>query len=260
MESVLNDSFCHLNLGAISNEVSVHTSRTLMLRDLTLVLERVPSNAATEAYERVIFEENILSKPTHSTRARSSHYLTALYYLDAGESIFRLLRYCWCRDNVGRPMLAFLTATTRDRLLREMTPTMLEKPFNALLAPAETAEAIRHRFPDRFKPSTLLATAQRLASSWEQAGYLSGRASKRRVTPSVTPTVLTYALTIGYLSGFRGRSLFDTLGAKLLDRSPDDLMSLARDASKEGWLRFKEAGDIIEITFPELFAATRISM
>lgn len=237
----------------------VHTSRTMMFRELVLLFENVPPDAPAEAYPTMIVDRNALGKPTQSTRARTAGFLTELYFLNPHEPVFRLFRHCWIQDSAGRPMLAFLTAATRDPLLRDMTPFALERPLNTLVSPTDIADAIRWTFPNRFRPSTLIATAQRLASSWTQAGYLSGKVSKRRVKPSVTPTVLTYALAIGYLSGVRGRSLFDTAWANLLDRSADELRTLTRDASKEGWLRLKEAGEVAEVTFPELFAATGIS-
>ena len=43
-----------------------------------------------------------------------------------------------------------------------------------------------------------------------------------------------------------------TINVSLLDRSPAEVMELATEASKQGWLRLKAAGSVIEITFPGL--------
>jgi hypothetical protein len=37
-----------------------------------------------------------------------------------------------------------------------------------------------------------------------------------------------------------------------LDRSPAEVSSLAIEASKQGWINFKSAGVVVEITFPGL--------
>src|SRR5262249_2025324 len=99
------------------------------------------------------------------------------------------------------------------------------------------------------------STARNLASSWSQAGYLKGRAKKIRTQPHITPGVVAFALLIGYLCGLRGSLLFDCIWMRLLDRTINTVMDLTMEASKQGWLRFKAAGSIIEISFPGLLTA-----
>jgi hypothetical protein len=104
---------------------SVHTSRTMMLDELSLVLEKVSATARPHAYLSAIVEENVLGKPTQTTRQSTAKRLTELYGLDPACSLFRLLRQFWASDKDGRPMVAFLVAAARDPLLREATPWVL---------------------------------------------------------------------------------------------------------------------------------------
>ncbi len=67
-----------------------------------------------------------------------------------------------------------------------------------------------------------------------------------------TPQVVTYSLALGYLCGLRGKLLLDSFWAGLLDRAPAELMDLTMEASRQGWLRVKAAGSVVEITFPGL--------
>jgi hypothetical protein len=76
--------------------------------------------------------------------------------------------------------------------------------------------------------------------------------AKQRTPPTVTSQVATYALILGYLAGLRGRMLLDSSWARLLDRSPAEVTELAAESSKQGWLRLKAAGSIVEVTFPTL--------
>ncbi|HEV3258317.1 MAG TPA: BREX system P-loop protein BrxC, partial [Gemmataceae bacterium] len=95
-------------LGFRDGTASVHTSRTMMLEELTLLLEQVSSDAPAAAYEAAIVEENVCGKPTQTTRQRTAKRLTELYALDPSTTVFRLLRYFWPAEPASRPMLAFL--------------------------------------------------------------------------------------------------------------------------------------------------------
>ena len=226
-----------------------------MLGELNLIFDGVPVEATASRYREAIVEGNLLGKATRSTRLRTTEHLTALYALDPGKTLFRLLRHFWAVDRVGRPMLAFLAASGRDLLLRDSTDFVLAVPRGQGVDAAGIAQFLNERYPSRFKPTTVQSTSQNLASSWTQAGYLTGKVAKRRGEPVVTPQVASYSLAIGYLTGLRGRLLLGSVWARLLDRTSSEVMELAAEASKQGWLRLKAAGAVVEITFPELLTA-----
>jgi hypothetical protein len=239
-------------LGFREGATSVHTSRTMMLDELSLVLDRVPATAKAEAYVTAIVEENALGKPTQTTRKRTAQRLGELYGLDPACPLFRLLRHYWPTDPASRPMLAFLAAAARDAVVREATPFVVAVAVGTAVTPEQIAKHLEEKYPKRFQTSTALATAQRLASSWGQAGYLVGKVKKNRSRPVVTPVVATFALLLGYLSGVRGKMLLDTPWTRLLDRTPAEIADLAVEASRQGWLNYKAAGTVVEITFPGL--------
>jgi hypothetical protein len=240
------------DLGFRSSVGSVHLSRTVMLGELSLVLDGVPAASPASRYREAIVEENLLGKATRSTRLKTAEHLTALYALDPSVALFRLLRFFWGTGQEGKPMLAFLAASGRDWLLRDSTDAILAVPEGQAVTADEISHALGERYPARFGPSTLHATAQRLASSWTQAGYLTGKVAKRRTQPVVTPQVTAYALVLGYLSGLRGKLLLDSVWTRLLDRKPAEVRDLAAEASRQGWLRLKAAGAVVEVTFPGL--------
>ena len=146
----------------------------------------------------------------------------------------------------------FLLASARDPLLRDATPFVVGVKLNELIGPQAIGEHLAHQYPNRFGQTTLLATAQRLASSWTQAGYLRGKVKKSRVKPNVTPVVISYAILLGYLCGLRGKLLLDSPWTRLLDCSPSEILDLTHEASKQGWLRYKGAGAVVEIAFSGL--------
>src|SRR5262249_12433846 len=124
-----------------------------------------------------------------------------------------------------------------------------------VITPGAVAEQLNRLFPSRFQGSTLLATAQRLASTWAQTGFLRGKVVKRRSRELVTPATVAFALVLGYLCGLRGKLLLDCQWTRLLDRTPGEVADLAMEASRQGWLRYKSSGAVVEITFPGLLTA-----
>lgn len=240
------------SLGFREGATSVHTSRTMMLDELSLLLAKVSANGKAASYFSAIVDDNALGKPTKTTRQRTAKRLEELYSLDPTCALFRLLRHFWHADQAGRPMLALLAAAARDPLLRETTPFVLGIAAGERVTPEDIAKHLNEKYPKRFQASTALATAQRLASSWAQAGYLAGKVKKTRSRPTVTPVVAAFAVLLGYLCGFRGKLLLDSTWTRLLDRSPADLTELVIEASRQGWLNYKAAGSVVEITFPGL--------
>ena len=59
-----------------------HTSRTMMLEELSRVLEATNQDARRADYAAAIIDGNCLSKPTASTRRLSNQRLGELYGLD----------------------------------------------------------------------------------------------------------------------------------------------------------------------------------
>ncbi len=69
-----------------------------------------------------------------------------------------------------------------------------------------------------------------------------------------TPIVVAFALLLGYILGARGRALFETLWAKVLDLGTDELIRLATDAKRIGYLNLKASGGVVEVSFSHLLS------
>ncbi len=228
------------------------TSRTLMLAELRRLLVVAPALATTDDLRHAVVEENALMKPTRDTRAVSFRYLRDRYALDPRVTVYRALRELWDEDGVAQPLLALLSASTRDPLIRATAPTVLPATVGAMLPPEALAAAITAAFPDSYGPGTLIETARRLASSWQQAGHLSGRANKVRAQATSRPTAVAYALLLGHLCGARGEGLFQTLWTQLLDAPGHTVRDQAAEASRLGWIEYRQAGAVTEVGFRHL--------
>ena len=240
------------NLGFRNGPFTVHTSRTMMFKELEELLDNAQLDTTREGYLNLIIDSNILAKPTASSRNKTAKYITGLYSLCSNVLVFRILRCFWQSEKDGHALLAFLGAYARDSLLRDVAKVILSIAIGSELSLDFIKDELQRKHPGRFSPNTLHSTAQNIASSFQQSGHLSGRRIKVRTNPSVTAANVAYALLLGYLSGVRGQNLFRTEWAKLLDISQDRIANFASQAHRLGWMEFRNIGNVVDISFNNL--------
>ena len=250
LESV--DSQPWIKAGFRFGDIGTHTSRTIMLKELLLLLGDRDSNASRKDYVSAIVEHNCLGKRTVSTRKLTCQRLSEFYGLDPSILLFRVLRSLWQIDENGRPLLAFLTALARDPLLRVTSIPILQMRPGEELVRQKITEALSKSVENRFNENTLDKVVRNTSSSWTQSGHLTGRGRKYRQKVNPTPIVTAYALLMGYILGARGGGLFNTLWARVLDTPAEELVSLATEAKRLGFLDLSQAGGVVEISFTRI--------
>jgi hypothetical protein len=223
-----------------------------MLNELSELLKFTPASADSAEYRRVIIDDNLLGKRTLATRKLTAQRLSELYGLDPSVPIFRVLRQLWEADHAGRPMLAFLTAFARDPLLRTTADTILSVQLGRPVTTNDIDASLEDRLGTRLNPSVRHKVARNIGSSWTQSGHLQGRTAKRRAKPTTSPSTACLALLLGYATGLRGRALFTSDWARVLDASYSELSQLVHAANRAGHLNFRQVGDVIEVQFPKL--------
>ncbi len=230
-----------------------HSARTMMIKELGSLLSYVNRpNADKNVYFEFIVDKNCLGKRSGKTRLLTYRHLVDLYSLDRSTILFRVLLYFWHRDIDARPLLALLCTYARDPVFRATAPFIFRFPEGAIVSRESMEQYIDSQEPDRFSKATLKSTAQNINSTWTKSGHLLGRAKKVRSRANPTTGSVCYALLLGYLSGVRGKALFQTEYAKLLECNSNKAIELAEAASRKGWIVFKRVGDVIEVLFPNL--------
>jgi hypothetical protein len=232
-----------------------HTARTMMLAELRTLLAYVDRpEADRKDYLQAIKQENCLGKRSCKNRVLTYQHLVDLYSLDCTKALFRALRYLWDREIKGQALLALLCTYARDPVFRSTAPFILHFPEGTTVLRKSLEEFIDDLEPGRFSKATLTSTAQNINATWTQSGHLRGRVRKVRSRAHPTAGSLSYALLLGYLSGVRGQSLFQTEYVKLLDCPLDGAIELADEASCRGWIAFKHLGGVMEVLFPKLIS------
>jgi len=229
-----------------------HTSRTIMLEELSQVLDSVPSTGTRHDYVSAVIDSNVTEKKTVATRRQTFQRLSELYGLDPSLVLFRVLRQFWDTDRAGRPLLALLCALARDPLLRLSSPVVLALKPGEELSRQQMIHAIQTTTAKRLNVDSIDKVVRNCSSSWAQSGHLDGRVRKIRRRVEATPLSAAYALLLGYLQGVRGGQLFRTPWSQVLDAAAEQLVHLARDAKRLGVLDLKQAGEVVEIGFSSL--------
>lgn len=241
-----------LAFGFADNPVGTHGSRTIMLVELRALLGACPPSAMLETYRAAVVDENVLLKKTAAGRRAVFRAVRELYALSPDILIFHALRDLWDVDPDAQPLLALLCAVARDPILRATAKGVVEAEPGAVITRAMLAQMVREAFPGRYGAGFLDHIGGNVASSWQQAGHLTGRNTKVRARAASRPTAVAYALLLGYLCGGSGEGLLDTTWSRLLDAPVHILHDQALVAGQHGWLDYRRAGGVTDVQFRHL--------
>ena len=228
-----------------------HSARTMMLAELSTLLDSITPNESHDQLVNDVVEYNVLNKPTAKARQLTVRHLTDLYALDPSVPIYRVFRTLWSTEEQGRPILALLLALARDHILQNSENFIVGLPIGKTITREDTEQELRRIYGERLSASSIRSYAQNINGTWTQAGYLKGRIKKTRQRLQATPASLAYALFLAYLEGATGERLFSSSWAKLLDQSDDRLHELAQLASLRGLLVYRRSGGVTEVRFPD---------
>jgi len=117
------------------------------------------------------------------------------------------------------------------------------------MARQRLTDAVRQAVGGRLNDETLDKVVRNTASSWTQSGHLDGRSRKKRRMIQPTAGSVAFALMLGYMLGLRGRTLFESLFSRVLDRDENALTFLAMDAKRLGLLDIKSGGGMTVVAF-----------
>jgi hypothetical protein len=232
--------------------VGTHTSRTMMLAELSAMFASEQRSATRQEYVDAVVEANCLAKPTTSTRRLTLQRLTELYALDPEVPVFRVLRRLWDIDKDSQPVLALLAALARDPLLMATARAILSLPAGTEMIRQNMREALRLAVGERLNDATLEKVIRNAASSWTQSGHLAGRTFKTRQQVRTTATAIAFALYLADAVGFRGEELLTSGWVKTLDCRTSEALDAALEAKRLGLLDLRFAGNVFDLNLERL--------
>jgi len=239
--------------GTKPKAIGVHTSRTIMSNELSIIFSKISSeNAVFEDYKTFVLERNGLALHTQSNREITWKNLVQLYgFTDT--PLFRNFKRLWPRlQEQERPVLALVYAASRDSILRSTIPLVRDMPIRTLVNSRLFLDHIEQTFPDRYSKATARSTSQALFSSWTHAHWLGGenQVERPRRTAPVGAGSLALALFIAWTEGKRGDQLFGTEIVELLLKEVGEPKALLWEAHRNSFLNYYDSGGISDIRFP----------
>ena len=228
----------------------------MMFPEMRTLVTSLPVEVTRDAFRRCIVDENLLGKPTLSTRKKTFEHLSELYGLDPSKALFRVLWALGHADLESLPQLCLVCAYARDPQLRHSFALIRALRPGEAHERAQMEEHLEEGFPGRFSLAMKQSMAQNVGATWTVGGHLSGKVNKTRRLPEPRPVSAAYAMFVGYLSGLRGERLLDSPYAALVASSRAQLQAALALASAMGLLSFKHAAGVFEFGFSGLLTSS----
>jgi hypothetical protein len=232
-----------------------HTARSMMFLEMRTLVRAMPLTATRYEFTQAILEENLLEKPTLSSRKKSLRHLIELYGMDPSKALFRVLWELGHADSDSIPQLCLVCAYARDPQLRHSFELIRTLRLGEVLERAAMEQHLENGFPGRFSPAMKKSMAQNVNTTWTFGGHLAGKTKKTRQVPSPRPISAAYAMFVGYLTGLRGERLLDSAFAALVASNRSQLQAALSLASSKGLLSLKNAAGIVEFDFSNLLTS-----
>jgi hypothetical protein len=233
----------------VSKVKTIHTSRTMMFAEL----EKVMDFSIGSDNFLASLNDNITGKKSSSGVEKTTTYLKRLYNFDNRNNAFKAFKYFWKTVEVGdKPLLAFIYAINNDDLLAESFQVL------SIIKPGERAnieyfiENIEKCHLNQYSANTCRSMAQNIASSWKQAGFITGKVKNIRTETEIRPVVGAFAFLLAYLKGDRGEFIWNSIGVKALCLPESRLRDLAIECSKRDLIQYQYAGSVTAIAFHNL--------
>lgn len=226
--------------------------RSMMYLEMFTLVRSMPLTVSKNDFIKAIIDENILEKPTLSSRKESFSRLAQLYGMDQSKALFRVLWEMGHADLDSLPQLCLVCAYARDPQLRHSFELVRSLRLGEVLARSAMEQHLENGFPNRFSHATKASMARNVNTTWTFGGHLAGKVKKTRRIPEPRPFSAAYAMFVGYLSGLRGERLLDSPFAALVTSSRSQLQTALALASARGLLSLKQAAGVVEFDFSNL--------
>jgi hypothetical protein len=243
------------SLGFSKAGIGGHSARSMMFLEMRALVHAMPLTVTKNDFTKAIVEENILEKPTSTSRKKSLRHLMEIYGMDPSKALFRVLWELGHEDLDALPQLCLVCAYARDPQLRHSFELIRTLRLGEMLARSDMEQHLEKGFPDRFSPAMKKSMAQNVNTTWTFGGHLAGKAKKTRRLPEPRPISAVYAMFAGYLAGLRGERLLDSAFAFLVAPNRSTLQASLSLASAKGLFSLKQAAGIVEFDFSNLLTS-----
>lgn len=216
-------------------------------------LEKVMSFSMESGQYLDAMADNVFGKKSSDGVKQTKGFLKRLYGFDSQYPPFAAFMYFWKMSEPNeKPLIAFLYAVNQDNLLAESVQVLQNVKLGTKVAVEHFEEIVEKYHPNQYAANTLRSTAQNLASSWKQAGFIEGKVKNIRIQPEITYRTACFAFLLAYLNGDRGDFIWNNIGVNALCLQESKLRALAIECAKNDLMQYQYAGSVTAINFTNL--------
>jgi hypothetical protein len=228
---------------------TIHTSRTIMFYEFGKIMDYAIDNYNFEE----ALNSNVYNKKSADGIRKSANFLKRLYDFDLQHPPFKALCWFWKNsENHDKPLLAFIYAIGNDQLLGEGFNVIGDTPVGQKASIDFFEDNIESFHPKKYSDNTRKSLAQNIASSWKQAGFITGKVKNIRTQPEISYYAACFAFLLSYLKGNTGDFIWNSTGVKALCLNEAKLRELAVEAAKRDLIQYQYAGSVTVISFSNL--------
>jgi len=228
----------------------------MMFAELAKVMDHAMQN---DNYEDSL-NQNVINKNTKSALKESIRHLKTLYSFDINDPSFKGLKYFWqISEEKEKPILALLYAIGRDYLLAESISVISNTKPGEKATIDKLEENVRSFHTSKYSDITHKSISKNIASSWKQAGFITGKVKNIRTQPDIGYNIIAFAFLMAYLNELRGDFILTSKWVKALSLSDNIVRELAVEAAKRDLMQYQFAGNVTAISFNSLFKKLEIN-
>ncbi len=196
---------------------------------------------------------NVFGKKSQDGIKKTGSFLTQLYGFDVSSDYFKAFKYFWLEcDLEEKALISFVFALKNDYLLQESISVVANRISGDKVSIELFTENLEKYHPNRFSQNTISSVAKNIASSWKQAGFITGKVKNIRTEPEITYRVVSFAMLLAFIDGLRGDFIFQNNCILSLCISENKIRELAVEASKRDFMQYQYAGSVTSISFDSL--------
>jgi hypothetical protein len=218
-----------------------------------LELEKVMNFSLEKDNYRASMQNNVFGKKSQDGIKKTSGFLSQLYQFNLTSKKFKAFRFFWSiADENEKVMLSFIFAVSNDYLLQENISVLSNYKLGEKVELESIENSIEKYHPNRYTKVTQHSIAKNIASSWKQAGFITGRVKNIRTEPEITYRIVSFAMLLAFFDGSRGDFIFQNNSILSLCTSENKIRELAVESSKRDFMRYQYAGNVTSINFDSL--------
>lgn len=234
------------------------SARSALFTDLQLLLDRRSAALTSEAYRRLVVDENCLSRSSTTARQKIWAELRKRYPLDYRVPLFAEFWKEWlrCKSDQERLLTMYVLFAANDRLVADLGTIWLCPYLRR--SPAELRVAELRSFIERsgqtdhpevreWTESTRHKIAKHFLASVRDSGLARGRAGKISVRPALYGAPIRLIVRVLRLARANDMEIIQAPFFRLLALEGTEVIDALGELNQQGELRFRMQADVVEL-------------